>query len=71
MCAVYVVALTGSAISRLVRQKLLEFYSATCYDVGGDTSLDGVGTITNLGIHLASDLEAVVGLCCRSRYRGQ
>ena len=26
------------------------FYSATCYDIGGDTSLDGVGTIINLGM---------------------
>ena len=23
---------------------------ATCYDIGGDASLDGVGTIINLGI---------------------
>ena len=27
-----------------VREKLREFYSATCYDIGGDTNLDDVGT---------------------------
>ena len=32
-----------------VRKRLLKFYSATCYDIGGDTTLDDVGTIINLG----------------------
>ena len=27
----------------------MEFYSATCYDIGGDLSLDGEGTINKLG----------------------
>ena len=28
---------------------MLKFYSATCDDIAGDTSFDGVGTIINLG----------------------
>ena len=32
-----------------VRERLLEFYSATCYGIGGVTYLDGEGTIINLG----------------------
>ena len=27
---------------------MLEFYSATCYDIEGDITLDGLETITNL-----------------------
>ena len=32
----------------IVRERLLEFYSATYYAIGGDTSLD-VGAVINLG----------------------
>ena len=34
------------------------FYPATCYDIGDDTILDGVGTIINLGMFLACVLPA-------------
>ena len=34
-----------------VKDRLLEFYSATCYDIGGDTSFDdGVGTIIKINV---------------------